>query len=118
MTQTFKIDRLSDEENTTAIISFTGEERLTVQETLNLVTTAVTKWIQKTKEGKKAWEYSCGDFNIGDLASYIEDDDLIKYFDEVGLTNVKLIDNEYESSKYIWNFDTVLGDTSELEYID
>jgi hypothetical protein len=32
------------------------------------LTVLITMWIAETKEGRKAWQQSCGDFNIGDLA--------------------------------------------------
>jgi len=31
---------------------------------------AVTKWVETTEEGRAAWEESCEDFNIGDLACH------------------------------------------------
>lgn len=33
---------------------------------------AVTEWVTTTEVGKKAWDYSGRDLNIGDLAGYLD----------------------------------------------
>jgi len=50
-------------------------EITTVAETkgdgLQRLSKAVGKWIQNTNEGRRAWADSQADFNIGDLAGYL-----------------------------------------------
>lgn len=112
--QKFKIDRVSDRENTSAIFSFSHKKTLAVEEALALTIKAVTKWVQTTDTGKEAWTSSCEDLNIGDLSSYLDDEELAACLKEVGLENLDVQDAEYPVSADIWNFDTVLADSSEL----
>lgn len=55
---------------------------------------AVTKWINETDDAQEAWGYSEGDFNIGDFASYDNDEVLRKYLVEQDLTvEIELIND-------------------------
>lgn len=39
----------------------------TQRDILTVIRSAITAWVKTTKEGKKAWEYSSDDMNIGDI---------------------------------------------------
>ena len=44
----------------------------TKDEALQRFTRAIDHWIQKSDEGGKAWAESSEDFNVGDLAGYLD----------------------------------------------
>ena len=44
----------------------------TKDEALQRLTRAIDHWIQKLNEGGKAWAESSEDFNVGDLAGYLD----------------------------------------------
>lgn len=46
---------------------------------LTLLRDAIQAWCRNTEEGKKLYDYSAGDLNIGDLAGSIESDALLPY---------------------------------------
>lgn len=48
-------------------IEFT-DKKMDATETYTAIEDACTKWANETPEGRKAWEDSSEDFNIGDLA--------------------------------------------------
>lgn len=50
---------------------------------------ALNEWISKTEEGKIAWEYSCEDFNIGDLLNCT--DSYMPFFKKQGITSLKVV---------------------------
>ena len=41
-------------------------------EAMQQLTRAIDHWIQKSDEGGKAWAESSEDFNVGDLAGYLD----------------------------------------------
>lgn len=53
------------------VVAFTTHAE-TKEDVLKRLERAVTKWIQKTEEGKAAWRESSEDLNIGDLATYFD----------------------------------------------
>lgn len=63
--------------------------------------TAVTRWLNETAAGRKAWLDSCEDFNIGDLASHSTSDLLAPY----GLYDL----HTEGADTFVHNFDTVLN---------
>jgi hypothetical protein len=75
----------------------------------------LTLWIAKTKEGRKAWQQSCGDFNIGDLAQVEEE--FKSWILHIKLTAVGIQDFEIigiEDNDQPINFDKVLANKSNL----
>jgi hypothetical protein len=84
---------------TVAIASFESEGDDPMQE----LKRAVTSWIDKTPEGREAYEESCEDFNIGDLANW-QSRDLLKPW---GVENLS-IDTDCASDEY--HFDSHLYD--------
>lgn len=74
---------------------------------------AVTGWMKYTTEGAMAWEYSGHDFNIGDLASHLDDSGLILYMSYHGILGFELHDLPEEDPH--WNYDVVLANVADLE---
>lgn len=80
------------------------------------LTEALTEWVRTTKEGKKAWEYSCYDFNIGDLAGLFEEVNgrfrlplrLEKELAKRGIRNLTIVGSSYDGVSRDWSYDQVL----------
>ena len=78
----------------------------TKDEVLQRLTRAIEHWIGNTQEGRKAWLESSEDFNIGDLAGYLNGRgkavaSLQHYLDQEGIARIKdlfvLTSSEQES---------------------
>lgn len=76
---------------------------------------AITKWVKSTEEGKKAFEYSCEDFNVGDLSSYTDSPYLTYYLHEEGIHELEISAYASDSGNMNWNYDTPLCNADELE---
>lgn len=65
-----------------------NEEEGPEERALQRVKTAITQWVDKTPEGREAWEASAGDLNIGDIASHQidEDDSLVPFLINQGIS--------------------------------
>lgn len=73
---------------------------------------AVNRWVQETPQGKRAWEESGNDLNVGDLFSQYEDEpSLATAFAEEGLYEVKCVWSLSEGEEY--PYDTVLAEHPE-----
>jgi hypothetical protein len=74
----------------------------------------VTKWVEKTSTGKKAWEDSSEDLNIGDLiASHEGDPELAKYLKLQGITSWEC--TYWLSDRNVFDYDLVLADPEEID---
>lgn len=97
-----------------ATVLVSAERTLGVQNADELqaaVTRAVTKWMLSSAEGRKAWEYSGSDFNVGDLASWLGEDDLVDC-----LLRERVVGLQIETLETAdWAYDSVLVNASELE---
>ena len=95
-------------------------EMTTVAETkenaLQHLSKAISRWIQNTNEGRRAWTESSEDFNVGDLAEYLSRTGkatlgLQRFLEKEGVSRVKdlfvLTNAERE------NYDRVLADWEE-----
>ena len=78
----------------------------TKDEALQRLTRAIDHWIQQSDEGGKAWAESSEDFNVGDLAGYLDQcgkavPSLQHYLDLEGIARIKdqfvLTNSEQES---------------------
>ena len=74
-------------------------------EAMQRLTQAIQQWIRDTEEGRKAWAESSEDFNIGDLAGYLDGcgravPSLQHYLELEGIVRIKdlfvLTDSEQE----------------------
>lgn len=75
----------------------------------------VTKWIIGTPEGKRTWEYSSGDLNIGDLANCVgdgenDDPELVRFLADEGVVNLRI--EQVETTA--WNYDTILANPCDI----
>jgi hypothetical protein len=75
---------------------------------------AITNWMKCTDKGKKAFEYSSEDFNIGDLSSYLEDANLKGLLYEQGISDLTVSIYTCAESNPNWVYDTHLFDANEL----
>ncbi len=78
----------------------------TKSEAMQRLTRAIEHWVRNTDEGRKAWLESSEDFNIGDLAGYLDSrgkavPTLQQYLEREGIARVKdlfvLTNSEQES---------------------
>jgi hypothetical protein len=78
----------------------------TKDEVMQRLTRAIEQWIGNTQEGRKAWLESSEDFNIGDLAGYLNGrgkavPSLQRYLDQEGIARIRdlfaLTNSEQES---------------------
>lgn len=70
----------------------------TVDALYERVVRAVTNWMKSTDEGRKAWKYASDDFNVGDLASYLGDDDLLRFLANEGVKDLRIDDADLSES--------------------
>ena len=66
----------------------------TKDEALQRLTRAIDGWVRSTDEGRKAWAESSEDFNVGDLAGYLDQcgkavPSLQHYLDLEGIARIK-----------------------------
>ena len=82
-------------------------------EAMQRLTRAIEQWIRNTDEGRKAWAESSEDFNVGDLAGYLDGcgkavPSLQHYLELEGIARIKdlfvLTDSEQESYDRILAF--------------
>jgi hypothetical protein len=104
--QTYLVPRGSDSESTIAIVraEFDSSDADTFLEALKK---AFTAWTQ-TDIGRKAWDNSCEDFNIGDLEheNFDNDTELYQLLIESGIHDLTI--ETVSCDKHSWKFDTVL----------
>ena len=76
------------------------------------VVSAVTDWINETESGRKAWEESCEDFNIGDLCECLDDESLRARLSRYGIGGMEICITDGSESQ--WTFDEILVNTPDL----
>jgi hypothetical protein len=86
---------------------------MTMEEVLSRVQSAVTDWIIETDEGKRAWQDSVEDFNVGDLSLELCAQ-LHEHLRSWGILNVSVSSPDHDVCP-AWNYDTVLAERSRLE---
>lgn len=82
---------------------------------------AVTEWVMTTEDGKKAWENSSNDFNIGDLSANLSDDPtdpLNVLLAKQGITGLEITTYNDTDGDLDWTYDTVLVDEIKLSEDD
>src|SRR3990167_3681955 len=97
--------RHTSDEVTIALVKAEIRPDVSNETLLTLIQHAVTSWVQTTNEGRRAWEESDEDFNIGDLVSYYKNPELRSLMLGTGLwiTNIEtLVDL---TSLGNWDFD-------------
>lgn len=91
---------------TFAIVTFICEQSQDPKVLMQKFKAAVTDWINFTDVGKGAWHESCGDFNIGDYASYSNDQKLNECLAKEGLFLKIDLMNDVDN---VLPFDTILA---------
>jgi len=107
---------------TSAQVTFKTEDSLTDEQLLKRLTAALTEWATHSQKGYKAWEDSCNDFNVGDLAHWLDDNasELDRtepgyYLAKQGLHFVDLRIGDYSQH---WPFDAVLMNGDDIPVPD
>lgn len=72
------LTRVEKMQVTAAYVEFYTEEPTDDKKTFQVLSDAVTQWVKKTTRGAEAWEASCEDMNIGDLACHYTGPDMLK----------------------------------------
>lgn len=106
--------RDSTDETTFAIVSCRRHPSLTSGNALrNAITRAVTEWVV-TGEGRPMWDYSSGDFNIGDLSTCdYAGGTLGKLLEKHGVVELDIEVFSREGAEKNWSYDTVLCEDEE-----
>jgi hypothetical protein len=82
---------------------------------LPAIKAGITEWIEKTKAGKEAWDYSCEDLNIGDIASsHTTDKELLACLRRQGITGLDVVfelsdANEVSYDHVLVNSEALIG---------
>ncbi|MEZ8292733.1 hypothetical protein AB6D11_02645 [Vibrio splendidus] len=69
-----------------SLVEFKHEDGLTEDGILKVFDRALSDWMNKTVEGRAAYDESCGDFNIGDFAHHEDTPSLIDYLNKYNLS--------------------------------
>jgi hypothetical protein len=95
---------------TIAIVQFKTRRPEYNEETLvQILKNALTAWVKQTVRGRKAWDYTGGDFNIGDVGSGLQTQDIKKIREVMALEGVDDFDIVYIGDpSHSVPFDTVL----------
>jgi hypothetical protein len=104
--------------STLAIITATVENpKLTnEQDFLLTLKRTVTAWINTSEAGRRAWKSTANDFNVGDLAHYLDDDELERQLKLHGISELKV--EVMNLSRGNWLFDTILANYEMIEEDD
>lgn len=96
-----------------AVLEFRHDARLkTARAVRTALELAVTTWCRRSDTGKRAWEYSCGSLNIGDLLGVIDDEmgdpELNACLEARGSTGCSLVMCYNDGSHAVVEYDHVL----------
>lgn len=110
-TAKFIVLRRSTDETTFALVSAKVSDKKLLEEGpfLKALRKGITKWVRGTAEGKKAWNESCQDFNVGDLCQYEKSEALLKCLAVVGIFTLDISCNCFDYAAQ-WSYDTVLAE--------
>ena len=75
---------------------------------------AITAWVKETESGRREWEMSSEDFNVGDLAGCCGDPELQLRLRRAGIIELN-VEANVQDRCCSWNYDTVLVDRDKLE---
>ena len=83
-------------------------------ELLHLLRNSITQWIQETAEGRKLWNYSGKDLNVGDVADFLFDpqSSLAPFLHQHKIEQAQHLYTLIESDRIA--FDTVLANPNQL----
>lgn len=107
-----------DDNDCLVVLEFTTEGITHKNDLLKALRDGITRWMIETKEGKSAFNYSSGDFNIGDLlGSYAGDygfeESLEPYMKAVKIHGIKVLFELTVHNRVA--YDKVLCNTAEVD---
>lgn len=97
----------ASEPSISTIVDATVDGISTSGELRKAICRAVTNWINRTEDGKTAFNASCHDFNIGDLAHLVGCPVLNKFLRAEGIQKLD-VECSSETSDPNWDHDDVL----------
>jgi hypothetical protein len=97
---------------TFAVVTFKCAETSVPSLLIEKFKRAVTSWMKTTSIGDKAWTYSCSSFNIGDYASYLNDEALVRCLSDEGLSVDIALMNDVDS---VIPYDLTLANSDEID---
>lgn len=107
MKVTHLVLRNSQDETTAAIV--TAEFHSASKKVfLHSLQNAVTNWVTHTEVGKRVWDETCQDLNIGDLDSY-STETLLPFLSENGINDFDIHILSSDEVDTNWTYDTVLA---------
>ncbi len=87
----------------------------TEEAAVNLLGKALENWMAKTEEGKAADRYASGDFNMGDLSTYVDSEgpieSLAPFLSEMGIAKLEIAGCLSHSNQFA--YDKVLAARSD-----
>lgn len=95
-----------------AVVNFNCAHTQDPKVLIELFRTATAKWMKNSESGGRALAYSGEAFNIGDFASYTDDEQLKECLSEEGLTVEIMLMNEPDS---VLHYDTPLVREEDIE---
>jgi len=103
-----------DRNRDAALITVTVDEHRkgvpkTPKEAMDRICKAVAKWIEKSKDGAEAYHENAEEFNIADLADWVEDPNLALNLMEQDILKLEItIENLFDTVLNDFTFDTNL----------
>jgi hypothetical protein len=82
----------------------------TPKEVMDAFERGITKWVETTTEGKKLWDYSSEDLNIGDMIGLDQNEELNKLLISQGIISWKPTYQLIEKEEY--SYDKILANPS------
>lgn len=112
MIQTVVIRR-GNEENTVAVLTCKRTKAIPNASALrDALVKAVSDWVDRTTDGREAYEENGKDFNVGDLAQWDDDPTLLKFMKLHGITGFTLQIFSDPEPAYGWDYDdNLVADT-------
>ena len=111
--------RQSRDENTVAILSCKRTSNIcNSYDFRDALFKAVTDWVDRTTDGRKAYADSCNDFNLGDLYVWNDNPTLRTFMELHGITDFEIeVFCEGEPVQE-WTYDTHLVDEDRVNRLD
>ena len=103
--------RNSSDEITFAEVScMTLDESINARKLRDKISNVIEEWRKETEAGEDAWEYTCEDFNIGDLASRWPDEDINNRLEKAGIKDLHIETHSFDAYQPTpWSYDDILG---------
>jgi hypothetical protein len=117
-----KLPRLSDDEQTLAILDYQLDEQGLAAgldeeaKFMELLVQVVTRWCNETTDGRVCFKYAGNDLNIGDLSSHNGEGWVRAALKEHGVFEFRVSTICHERKRCLdWHYDSVLALEDEIE---